>query len=157
MFFFNFVGLAFAGMGAVTTAGVWWLLYTLWGDSLQAGAAAVAVGSLLSLALDLRYRIIGELPEEAAGASSPREASESPDTAVARLTDRAKPSEKPSALPPANFWLSLVTIPAGALFRILWPFSGGQILFFPIWMAAASLIGAVAYYALYFMGPGGSP
>src|SRR5688500_16321164 len=66
MFFFNFIGLAFALAGMLVGGGLWVLFGQWFHDNIQALAGGMLLGSLFTAMLDLRYRWLGEAGPEAA-------------------------------------------------------------------------------------------
>jgi hypothetical protein len=132
MFFFNFIGLAYALAGMLVGGGLWFLFGQWFGDSVQALAGGMFLGSLFTAFLDLRYRWLGE-----AG----------PETAPIE----AKPGKpEPAEPPPEESFTGQLTSTSlsfvGRCWNLVWPFAGGHILWIPMWAPAAF------FFTAYFLG-----
>lgn len=118
MIVFNFIGLAFVGIGCAVSVACWVLFGAYMGDTLQSFWIATSLGLWTTALLDLRYRFVGETP------------------AIEPSNDAENPAPPPGVM-------GLI----GGLFQLawslIWPFSGGQILFVPVWLPAPAL--CVAY------------
>lgn len=137
MLFFNFIGVAFSAAGLVVGCGLWFLFGQWFGDSFRAIAGGLMLGSLFTAFLDLRYRWLGQLESEP---PTPKPADSADPKGTPVKSDPA--GEETLAGQVTSASLSL----AHRLWNIIWPFSGGHILWIPVWVPAAF------FFAAYFLG-----